>query len=126
MKRSIAIVALAAAGCGGGVVIGFGDGGFDDGRAPSVSIATAQASVAPGGTLRVVAAAADDSGIDGVAFYRRDGGSWVLLGEDRREPWDFDVPVPADGRSQVEVRARATDRGGLEADSNVLAVPVIR
>ncbi|MBS0443682.1 MAG: hypothetical protein JSR38_17140, partial [Proteobacteria bacterium] len=75
MKRlaAIAAITLLLAGCGGGLYLGWGD--CCDSGAPSVSITTAQTSVAAGGSLRVVAAASDsDSGIDEVAFYRVDGG----------------------------------------------------
>jgi hypothetical protein len=115
--------AVVVAGCGGGVWIGFGDD-FDD-LNPSVSVATAAASVVAGGTLRVVAAAADDDGIDEVAFYRRDGTRWTRLGADASEPYEWAVSVPADGRTEVMVFARATDRSGRQADSDVLSVPVV-
>jgi hypothetical protein len=35
------------------------------------------------------------------------------------------VSVPADGRTEVMVFARATDRSGRQADSDVLSVPVV-
>jgi hypothetical protein len=119
------VVASLAAGCGGGVFIGIGGGDdFGDGRDPVVSIAVAQTSVPPGGTLRVVAAASDADGIDSVSFYRRDGGRWVRLADDLREPYEQDLDVPADGRSLIEVFARAFDRSGRSGDSNVVGVPV--
>jgi len=129
MKRSTFLLAALLApllgGCGGGVFIGIdGDGGFGDGRDPAVNIATAQASVAPGGTLRVVAAASDADGIERVSFYRRDGGGWVRLADDLRSPYEQDIDVPNDGRSQIEVFARAFDFSGRSGDSNVLTVPV--
>ena len=110
-------------GCGGGLWIGFGDSDWDD-SPPSVSLVATSPTVTAGGTLRVVAAAADDSGIDRVAFYRRDAIGWTFLGSDPAAPYEWFVPVPADGRSVLEVFARATDRAGLEADSDVLQVPV--
>jgi len=99
MKRLVALAAtLLLAGCGGGVYIGWGN--WDDG-APSVSITTAQTSVPAGGTLHVVAAASDnDSGIDEVAFYRVDGGTDTRLGSDGSAPYDWNVAVPADGRTR--------------------------
>ena len=125
MKRSTFLLAALLAGCGGGLYIGIDGGdGFGDGRDPAVNIATAQTSVAPGGTLRVVAAASDSDGIDYVSFYRRDGSAWVRLADDLREPYEQDINVPADGRAQVEVFARAFDRSGRSGDSNVLTVPV--
>ena len=127
LRRWLAATAvlLSLAGCGGGIWINYADDNWDV-RPPSVSIAAAASSVPPGGTLRVVAAAADESGIDEVAFFRRDAGGWTLLGRDRSEPYEWLVDVPADGRTVVELFARATDRSGLSADSAVIAVPVTR
>lgn len=117
------LLPLLLAGCGGGLFIGWGN--YGDTSAPSVSIATAQTSVAAGGTLRVVAAASDnDSGIDEVAFYRFDGSVATRLGSDGSPPYEWDVAVPADGRTEVSVFARARDGAGNEADSSVLAVTV--
>lgn len=113
------------AGCGGGIYLELGDDDWNDG-APSVSIATAASSVVAGGTLHVIAAAADDDGIDGVDFYRRDDSRWTFVGSDGQAPYEAWVPVPADGRVVLEVTARATDGGGREADSEVLQVPVVR
>ncbi len=124
MKRFATLATmLLLAGCGGGLYIGWGDYG-DDG-APSVSITTAQASVVAGGTLRVVAAASDDqSGIDEVAFYRVDGATDTRLGSDGSAPYEWNVPVPADGRTTVSVFARARDGAGNTANSNRLTVGV--
>ena len=125
MKRlaAIAAITLLLAGCGGGLYLGWGD--CCDSGAPSVSITTAQTSVAAGGSLRVVAAAShSDSGIDEVAFYRVDGGIDTRLGSDGSAPYAWDVPVPADGRSSVSVFARARDGAGNTADSNRLTIAV--
>ncbi len=125
MKRlaATAAITLLLAGCGGGLYLGWGD--CCDSGAPSVSITTAQTSVAAGGSLHVVAAAADnDSGIDEVAFYRVDGGSDTRLGSDGSAPYEWDVPVPADGRSTISVFARARDGAGNTADSNRLTIAV--
>lgn len=128
MKRLAAALTLVAplllAGCGGGLYIGWGSDGDDDGD-PSVSITSAQSSVAAGGVLRVAAAASDESGIDSVAFYRLDDGVATRLGSDGAEPYQWDVAVPADGRSTVSVFARARDGWGNEADSVLLTVPVV-
>jgi hypothetical protein len=125
IRRATLATALALlAGCGGGVWIGIGDDDWGD-RPPSVSIAAAATSVPAGGTLRVIAAAAGENGIDSVALYRRDAGGWTWLGNDRLEPYEWLVPVPADGRGELEVFARATDRAGLQADSGVLRVLVL-
>ncbi len=125
MKRlaATAAITLLLAGCGGGLYLGWGD--CCDSGAPSVSITTAQTSVAAGGSLHVVAAASDnDSGIDEVAFYRVDGGIDTRLGSDGSAPYAWDVPVPADGRSSVSVFARARDGAGNTADSNRLTIAV--
>lgn len=123
LARVFALLPLLLAGCGGGLYIGWGD--YGDDSAPSVSITTAQSSVPAGGTLRVAAAASDnDSGIDEVAFYRFDGNAATRLGSVGSPPYAWDVFVPADGRTQVRVFARARDGAGNEADSAVLAVAV--
>lgn len=124
--RRAGLLATAAllVGCGGGVWIGIGDEDWDD-LAPSVSVAATSTTAIAGGTLRVIAAAADESGIDAVAYYRRDDGRWTFLGNDHTAPYEWLVPVPADGRSVLEVFARATDRTGLQADSEVLQVVVV-
>ena len=125
MKRfaATAAITLLLAGCGGGLYLGWGD--CCDSGAPSVSITTAQTSVAAGGSLHVVAAASDnDSGIDEVAFYRVDGGTDTRLGSDGSAPYEWDVPVPADGRSTISVFARARDGAGNTADSNRLTIAV--
>ena len=96
VARLLILLPLLLAGCGGGLYIGWGD--YGDNRAPSVSIATGQLSVAAGGTLRVVAAASDnDSGIDEVAFYRFDGSAATRLGSVGSPPYQWDVAVPAVG-----------------------------
>ena len=114
---------LLLAGCGGGLYIGIGGG---DDNPPAVSIATAQTSVAAGGTLHVVAAASDnESGIDEVAFYRLDFNVEVRIGSDGSPPYEWDYVVPDDGRTSMRVFARARDGAGNLADSTVLDVPVV-
>ncbi|MFT3663694.1 Ig-like domain-containing protein [Piscinibacter sp.] len=127
MRRIAALsasLALLLAGCGGGVYLGW-SWGDDDFGPPSVSITSAQASVPAGGTLRVVAAASDaDSGIDEVAFYRVDPGADTRLGSTGRPPYEWNVPVPADGRSTLTVYARARDGASRTAESDRLTVSV--
>jgi len=115
-------VAALLAGCGGGVFIGW-DGGFDD-SPPSVSLAAESSTVQAGQTLRVFAAAADESGIDTVAFYRYDGNRSVLLGSDGRAPYEWQLVVPSDGRTVLTLFARATDNEGNRADSDLVSVSV--
>lgn len=52
------------------------------------------------------------------------GGIWIFLGADRQAPYEWTVPVPADGRTTLEVFARATDRSGAQADSAIVVVAV--
>jgi len=110
-------------GCGGGIVIGLGNG-FDN-TPPSVSVALPAGPVRAGDTLHVSAAAADNDGIDTVAFYRVDSGRAVLLGSVGSEPYGWDLTVPADGRTTLSVFARATDWTGNRADSATASVDVV-
>jgi hypothetical protein len=124
LGRRLALLAtLALAGCGGGFYLGY-DYSYDD-TAPSVSLAVASTSVRAGDLLRISAAAADDSGIDNVAFYRYDGYSIVPLGSDDRAPYDWQLSVPSDGRSVLTLFARATDWNGNRADSAAVSVNVL-
>jgi len=104
--------------CGGGVFFGFDD------APPAVSLTTAASSVAAGQSVRFVAAAADESGIDSVAFYRVDGNGTVLLGSDSAEPYEWNVVAPADGRTSLSVFARATDNSGNQSDSATVTIAV--
>jgi hypothetical protein len=117
----LAVLGLGA--CGGGFYLGY-EYGFDD-TPPSVSLAVANTSVRAGDVLQVSAAAADDTGIDSVAFYRLDGNGAVLLGSDGREPYTWQVMVPADGRTVLTLFARATDWDGNRADSVAVSVNVL-
>lgn len=113
------LAALAA--CGGGLYISFGD---DNLGPPSVSLAAAQTSVRAGDSVRVVAAAADENGIDEVALYRLDGNAAVRLGSDGSAPYEWQVLVPSDGRTTLRLFARATDGVGDRADSDLLTLTV--
>jgi hypothetical protein len=115
------LVSLAA--CGGGFYLGY-DYGFDD-TPPSVSLAVASTSVRAGDVLRISAAAADDNGIDNVAFYRYDGNSIVLLGSDGRDPYEWQLTVPSDGRTVLTLFARATDWDGNRSDSVPVSISVL-
>ena len=121
LRPLMLLLPAALAACGGGLFIGFGD---DDFGPPSVSLDAAQTSVVAGDTVRVVAAAADENGIDEVAFYRVDGGSAVRLGSDADEPYEWFVAVPTDGRTTLRLFARATDGWGNRADSAELVLDV--
>ncbi len=123
VMHGAAALAVWLGGCGGGVYVGIGLGD-DDGTPPSVSLAASPSSAAPGGRVRLVAAAADANGIDSVAFYRLDGGVPVLLGSDSVSPFEWDAEVPADGRTQVSFFARAQDGSGERADSASVSVSI--
>lgn len=126
MRQLIAALAVAVplAGCGVGLSLGWSDDDWYRSDRPSVSIASPQASAPAGGSVRVIAAASDDDGIDSVAFYRLDGTAWLRLGADTSSPYEWDVAVPADGRTTLDVFARARDRFGHERDSDVLRFTV--
>ena len=109
MQALVPCLCAALAGCGGGFYLGI-DGSFDN-TPPSVSLAAGASSVQAGQSLRVVAAAADDSGIDRVAFYQLDGNTAVLLG--------------SDGRGELTLFARAYDWDGNRADSARVVVTVL-
>ena len=116
-------LSLALGACGGGVFLSIGDvDGFD----PSVSLTSAADSVRAGQTVRFAAAAADESGIDHVAFYRIEpNGGTVLLGTDTREPYEWVATAPDDARAALQVFARARDGSGREADSHIVSVTLI-
>lgn len=114
---------IAVAGCGGSLSLGFG-GDWDD--PPRVSLAAAADRAPAGSTLRVVAAASDDFGIDRVEFFRQDGEQWIKVATDGTAPYQIDLVVPDDGRAELALFARATDDVGQQADSGVVAVIVDR
>jgi hypothetical protein len=121
-RLAVVTAAVALAGCGGGVWFGI-EGGFDD-TPPSISMAAGAASVGAGQPLRVVAAVADESGVERVEFFRIDGNATVRLATLGGPPWEITTLVPADGRTQLQLFARATDVEGNAADSAVLTVAV--
>jgi hypothetical protein len=120
-----ASVAVLAA-CGGGITIGFGSGSAFDNSPPSVSIAASSGTAVPGQLLTLVAAAADESGVDTVIFFRFDGGVATALGSLGRPPYELSTVVPADGRTNYAVFARAIDNAGNRADSAALVLPISR
>jgi hypothetical protein len=113
---------FALAGCGGGVYLEFSD--FDD-LPPEVSLAAASASAPAGSRVRLVAAAADESGIERVAFYRYDGNTAVRLGSDGAAPYEWSLVVPADGRASVSVFAEAVDNEGNRNDSALVDIAIL-
>jgi len=122
---ALAVACALLSACGGGFSLYYSDSDHFDVRPPSVSLAAAQGNVIAGRTARFVAAAADENGIEFVEFFRLDGGSAVLLGSDRTQPYEWDVLAPADGRGSLSVFARATDRAGNSADSSTVSVTIV-
>jgi hypothetical protein len=114
------VAAAALAGCGGGIVIGFG--GFDD--PPTVSLAAASERAVPGQPVRLVAAASDDDYVIEVAFYRVESdGSATFIGADTSAPYQWDAVMPALPRGSAAVfSARATDSAGQRSASATVAV----
>jgi hypothetical protein len=115
------MAALLIAGCGGGVSFYFDD--WDD-LAPAVDLAASSTSAPAGASVHLAAAAADESGIDRVSFYRYDGNTAVRLATDTSAPYAFDFIVPADGRASVTVFAHAVDNAGNAADSNLVTIAI--
>jgi len=126
-RRAAWSVALAAAvllaGCGGGIYLGFGGGFGND--APQVSIAGPSGAVAAGSTVTVAAAAVDDHGIDMVEFYRLDSGGARRIASLLNPPYELAVTVPTDGRTTLQLFARAYDFDGNRADSAVLSLTIV-
>lgn len=117
--------ALASAGCGGGLYLGFELGGPGD-RPPSVALSSAVDSAAAGATVRLAAAASDDFGVDSVAFYREEAaGAPTLLATAARAPYQLDTTIPASAAGTVwRFFARAFDGAGQHADSDAVAITV--
>lgn len=121
-KRALTVLACGVlASCGGGVYLELGD---YDSLPPVVDLAAAAVSARAGDSVRLIAAAADENGIDEVRFYRYDGNTAVRLGSDGFSPYDWQLLVPADGRTSVIVFARAFDNAGNAADSNLVTISI--
>ena len=110
------------AGCGGGVFIGIGGD-----QPPEVSLAAGTGAAHAGDTVRLVAAAADDFGVDRVEFYRieSDGGA-TRLGVDGQAPFQWDTVMPSTSASSVQFFARAVDGDDQSTDSDDVSVAVLR
>jgi hypothetical protein len=91
---------------------------------PVVQMSPLPSPVQAGGVLRLGASAADEDGIDEVAFYRVDGNRATFLGADFTPPYQVDTLIPGD-RFTVSYFARATDRAGRRTDSAVVSASVL-
>jgi hypothetical protein len=113
-----ALLGAALAACGVSVGIG------PDDDPPSVSLAAAPSSAAPGQTIGLVAAASDDYAVDEVLFFRVDVGGDTLLGRDTSAPYALETSVPASASGAVSYFARAVDDAGQRTDSQTVQVEV--
>lgn len=102
--------------------LSFGIGPDDD--PPTVSLAAAPASAAPGERVSLAAAAQDDYVVTEVRFYRVDVGGETLLGSDGSEPYALDTTVPLGTAGSVRYFARAFDDAGQFAQSQDVVVTV--
>jgi hypothetical protein len=115
-----ALAGTGLAACGVGVSIGIGP----DDDPPSVSLAAAPSTAAPGELIGLVAAASDDYVVREVLFFRVDAGGDVLIGRDSSAPYAVETALPAGASSEVRYFARAVDDAGQRADSQEVAVTV--
>lgn len=121
--RILVLLALAAAGltgCYGS--LSFGIGPDDD--PPSVSLAAAPTTAAPGELIGLVAAANDDYAVSEVQFFRVDVGGNTLLGRDSSAPYAIETALPAGASGSVRYFARAVDDAGQDSDSQDVVVTV--
>jgi hypothetical protein len=115
-----------AAGCGGGLYIGIGDGDSGD-RPPSVSLTANVSGAQPGDTVRLSAAASDDYAVDEVQFFRLQfDGSSIALGSMRQPPYVLNATMPDTAAAQVQFYARAIDDVGQRSSSSPVTVQVLR
>jgi hypothetical protein len=119
----ILIAAVGVAGLAGcELSLGLGVGPDDD--PPSVSLAAAPQSAAPGERIGLVAAADDDYVVSEVQFYRVDVGGNTLLGRDTSAPYALETALPTGSTSEVRYFARAVDDAGQVGESQQVAVTV--
>jgi hypothetical protein len=122
-RRVLALLALPAAGlvgCYGS--LSFGIGPDDD--PPSVNLAAAPTTAAPGELIGLVAAADDDYAVREVQFFRVDVGGDTLLGRDSSAPYALETALPAGAAGTVRYFARAVDDAGQDTDSQDVVVTV--
>jgi hypothetical protein len=127
-----AAAATALAGCGGGVAVGL-DLGYaqviyetDFDERPNVSVAVSSNTARVGQTVRVIAAASDDFGVEEVIFYSvRESGEAEYISDARRPPYAIDVVIPSSPSGVIYFMARAVDTSGQYRDSALSAVTVL-
>jgi hypothetical protein len=122
-RRVLALLALPAAGlvgCYGSLSIGIGP----DDDPPSVNLAAAPTTAAPGELIGLVAAADDDYAVREVQFFRVDVGGSALLGRDSSAPYALETALPAGAAGTVRYFARAVDDAGQDSDSPDVVVTV--
>lgn len=118
---AVALTAGALSACGIGLSYGFGLGGDTP---PSVSLAAAPLSAAPGDRIDLVAAASDDRAVAEVRFYRLDASGDTLLGADASAPYALSTLLPSGAVGQVRYIARASDDAGQVAESQAVTIIV--
>jgi hypothetical protein len=125
MRAVLAAGLLLLAGCGGGVFLGVQLGDSGD-QPPDVALSSAVTEAPAGASVRLVAAASDDFGVDAVAFYRQEGsGPSTLLANDPLSPYQTDTVIPASPAGTVwRYFARAFDGAGQHSDSAVVEITV--
>jgi large repetitive protein len=118
--RFALLASLALAGCE--LSLGVGVGPDDD--PPSVNLAAAPQSAAPGETIGLVAAADDDYRVVEVQFFRVDVGGDTLLGRDTSAPYALETTLPAGAAGEVRYFARAVDDADQRGESERVSVSV--
>jgi hypothetical protein len=123
VRRALAgcALALGLAGCGGGVFVGIND--RLDSRPPTVSLAGPSTAMA-GQLVRLTAAAADDHGVEQVAFYRVEGTGEVRLAIDENAPYEIETTMPLTAPATLRFFARAIDVEGNLTQSSTIIVQV--
>jgi hypothetical protein len=111
---------LALGACSVGLSLGIGP----DDDPPSVSLAAAPSTAAPGERIGLVAAASDDYEVREVQFWRVDADGDTLLGIDTGAPYAIETTLPTDAVGQVRYFARAIDDADQRARSEEAVVTV--
>lgn len=116
-------IALALAGCGGGVSVGYVDDGT--GPPPSIALTAATDAAYAGDRVELDASVRASNGVDTVTFYRSDGDGPTRLGTLGSSPWSWVVDMPPVGGVTVFYFAEVCDFAGYCRDSNDVAIDVI-